>query len=127
MAQLFLRLFADCPSPDAAERLLHRLLTALAPWQPRSTALPLRYWKMPRYFEFTFDLAPPTLAVLRKLHATTTEGWTDMEADGEHSCVWNRGSGEGFLLPEVAWAELQLLPGPARRDVQGATHGNPTA
>jgi hypothetical protein len=108
--QLFLRVFADCPTPEAAATLQKQLLQALAAWQPVVHAPPLRYWKITAYFEFTFILLPASPGALREVHALAPSGWHDTASDDDISCVWNRGSGSLFLVPAVAWAELALSP-----------------
>jgi hypothetical protein len=108
--QLFLRVFADCPTPQAAMQVQKQLLESLAPWKPEVHAPPLRYWKMNQYFEFTFNLAPASQQALEAIHARSPAGWTDSGSDGDLSCVWNRAPGLQFLAPAVGWAELALSP-----------------
>ncbi len=105
---LFLRVFADCQTTEDAASLQSQLLAALGQWRPRPRAEPQQYWKMPQYFEFTYNLVPPSQEALEAIHSQAQTGWHDTHSLGEHSCVWNRTPGTQFLVPAVAWAELAL-------------------
>lgn len=106
--QLFMRLFAVCVAPAAAESIRLRLLETLSAWQPTAHATPTRYWKIPEYWEFTFHLAPPVADTLRAVQSCSPAGWAETDSDGEISCVWNKPPGGRFLVPEAIWAELSL-------------------
>lgn len=106
-AQVLLRVFARCPSAQAAPALQARLLQALASVEAQVHQAPQRYWKMPELFEFTLTAGPAAqLAAVRNLSA---RGWTDCGDEDTPSWVWNAEPGASFLHPDVAWAEVLLL------------------
>jgi hypothetical protein len=106
--RLFLRVYAECPSADVASLLQEQFLAALARWTPAEHREPQQYWKIAQYFEFTFNLYPPTAQAHSAVRSLAGEGWRDTNSSNELSSVWNRPSGEAFLAPEVVWAELAL-------------------
>lgn len=107
--QLFLRAFADCDSQDAALVISDRLLFALSKFSPESARPPRPYWKMPHLFEFTFLLSPANEASFQAIVLASSGGWHHVGVGDEPSSVWNRKSDHVFLVPEVSWAEIQLI------------------
>lgn len=115
--ELLLRLFTHAGDAERAAVLERRLLTVLAPFAPRPVAPPEPYWKEPGWFEHYHALAPAdraTFAAVVGLAAATWDVVGDIE---EPNAVWNPAPGQVFLLPEVAWAEVNLLrPNPPSPD-----------
>jgi hypothetical protein len=113
-----IRIFADCASADAAHDLQQQLLRRLAPWQAQPAAAPRRYWKIPTQFEFMLDLAPASLQTFAAVRALGAGPWHDSGDEWALSSVWKRQGTSSFLLPAVAWADLEWIsPGesPATR------------
>jgi hypothetical protein len=113
-----LRIFADCATADAAHDLQQQLLRRLAPWQAQPVAVPRRYWKVPTQSEFMLELAPATLQTFDAVRALGAGPWHDSGDKWALSSVWNRQGTSSFLLPAVAWADLEWIsPGesPAAR------------
>jgi len=105
--RVLLRLFADCENEHQAARFGYAVTGLLSAFAPVQTLLPVRYWKIPEYFEFTFSLSPATRATFESLLAINfSENWLHSGDEQESSSVWNRCADACFLLPEVAWAEL---------------------
>jgi hypothetical protein len=106
--KLFLRLFANCESQEAAQAIAARTLLALFLFSPKAASTPKRYWKFPHLFEFTYTLSPASDASFQQIISASSGGWHHSEGDRELSSVWNRSQDHVFLVPEVCWAELQL-------------------
>lgn len=106
--QLVLRLYADCDSNEVAGLIAGRLLTQLSRFSPESSAEPRRYWKMPQMFEFTYRLAPACAKTVADLVSCSSGGWSHSGGVEESSSVWNRQADHMWLVPEVAWAHLEL-------------------
>ena len=106
--RLFLRLYVNCESADDASSMDGRLMAQLSRFSPEPHAEPRRYWKMPEMFEFTYRLSPACATTVGEFVARSSGGWSHSTAGNESSSVWNRQSDHVLLVPEVAWAHLEL-------------------
>jgi hypothetical protein len=106
--KIFLRLFANCENLNDAHEILARLTKALGNFSPLAVSTPKPYWKIPELFEFTFTLTPPTQDVFQKIVNACDVGWLHMRSELDRSSVWNKTSGQQFLIPEVSWASIDL-------------------
>lgn len=107
--RLMLRVFAPATDAANARAVATRLRTALSWFEPREPAPPQRYWKVPEWYEHTFELSPPSVATFDALVARAPGGWMQIEREEECDAVWNPGADAEFLLPEVVWAEALLV------------------
>jgi hypothetical protein len=106
--RLVLRAFADCESQESAQASAMRILLILSHLSPELSAKPKRYWKLPQLFELAFSLMPATEASFQSLVSRSSGGWEHTRSGNELSSVWNRKLDHIYLVPEVAWAEVQL-------------------
>lgn len=104
----FIRIFANCEDDTNAKALMANLLLALSHHSPASLKAPKQYWKVPEYYEFTFTLSAVTEEAYQELIESSSGGWHHSAVQGDWSSVWNREGDHVFLVPEVAWAEVQL-------------------
>jgi len=106
--KLFLRLYAECKDIEQSEAQSKALLSALSHLSPLEASIPSAYWKVPKLFEFTYILSPPTESSFQSLISMALNGWSHSGQYPESSSVWNREAGSVFLAPEVTWAEIQI-------------------
>jgi hypothetical protein len=113
--KLFLRIYAHCSSDDQAAAINNRLISRLHTHGPVQSARPYPYWKIPAYYGFEFDLEGNTLEDYEAIVAMAHDGWEHRRTEHDRTSVWNHSADSTFLVPEAAWAEIQLLaeaPGP---------------
>lgn len=106
---LQLRVFAPAATAREAEAVAARLVAELADFRVTVTGPPERYWKIPAWYEHTLRLVPADAAGFERVLALAALGWSHVVRDTECDAVWNAGPGACFLLPEVTWAEVQLI------------------
>lgn len=87
--RLILRLFADCPDGETSLALAAALQEALAGFHGQLEGAPERYWKIPQWLEFTFNLAPATSEQFEAFLALHPDGWRHDGEALERSSVWN--------------------------------------
>lgn len=107
--RLLLRIFASSAGAADALALGRRLQAELSEFSPREPSPPVRYWKVPEWFEHTLDLQPANATTFDAVVAKAAQGWTHLEREEEFDSVWNHGHGCALLLPEVRWAQLLLI------------------
>lgn len=107
--ELFLRVFANCENLHQGQEMLARLTTSLHDFSPSVSSSPKPYWKIPELFVITFSLSPPTQDAFQDIMNLCDVGWVKTESEFDRSSVWNRTSGQQFLIPEVSWAEIALI------------------
>jgi hypothetical protein len=106
--QLFVRLLANCESPEVAGEISQRLAFVLARFGGEQVSPPKSYWKLPHLYEFTYALCPASREKLQAVLSCSRGGWDHSPGEVECSSVWNRAGDHVFLVPEVSWAEVQL-------------------
>lgn len=106
---MLLRIYANCVDDEVAG-LSGALESALIHYEPRPTATPKQYWKMPELFEFAYRLSCPNRDIWDELVVQRPSGWHVVDDSDERSAVWNRGADQVFLMPAVQWAELTGRP-----------------
>jgi hypothetical protein len=106
--QLFVRLFANCESAEAAAGISQRIALALSRVGGQQASTPKPYWKLPYLYEFTYTLRPASHETFQEVLSFSHGGWHHSPGEIEFSSVWNRAGDRVFLIPEVSWAEVQL-------------------
>lgn len=107
--KLFLRVYAECPSIEAASSIDTKIRNSLSAWSPQLAANIIQYWKIPEQFGFTYNLSPATEPSFEAIVSTVEVGWSlSREHSSERWAIWNRCSNNVFLTAEVAWANLEL-------------------
>ena len=109
MKEIFLRIYAACPRPEAAQAIATCLLLALQDHDPKIINPPYPYWKMPELYGFDIQLHPASEKIFLQLVASPEGQWTHMGDGYDRSSVWNPGKdGDYFLVPQARWAEVQF-------------------
>ncbi|MDP3518155.1 MAG: hypothetical protein Q8S94_13390 [Pseudohongiella sp.] len=106
--KLDIRLFIECKDEEEAKQIVATLCDSLADFSPTSEMNPSRYWKMPEFFEFAFDLGSASMASFDRLISLVPNGWTHGGDPMDLWSVWNREPGAMLLLPGTRWAEVQF-------------------
>ena len=107
--RLFLRVFANCESAQVALGLAQRLALAVSRVGLEQASRPRQYWKLPHLYEFTYARSPATTGSFQDVVSGSPGGWEHSSCGSELSSVWNRSADLVFLVPEVSWAEVQLM------------------
>lgn len=108
--KLFLRIYAHCSGDEQAAAINNRLISRLDTHGPVQSVRPYPYWKIPAYYGFEFELAGNTLEDYEAIVALAHDGWDHRLTERDRTSVWNHSADSTFLVPEAAWAEIQLLP-----------------
>lgn len=109
MQEIFIRLYADCASPEAARAIAQSLLSALQAHGPKITSVPSPYWKIPEFYGFEISLNQASEAVFNVLTASPENLWMHFGDEYDRSSVWNHTEGgDYFLVPQARWAEVQF-------------------
>jgi hypothetical protein len=105
-----MRAYATCGNLGQTNGISNEIQLALARLHPTHFSDPKPYWKMPEFFEFSFNLSPATEHSFLEIIKSCDGGWLHMRDDHDRSSVWNRVEGLSLLTPSIAWAELALIP-----------------
>jgi hypothetical protein len=124
MSELFLRVYANCSSDVEARDISRRIVASTARLGCVECSEPKRYWKVSDLYELTFFFEPASGAGFDELTERCAGGWTHSNDGSERSSVWNRIEDHTFLVPEVKWAELQLLARPTHLTAVSSTEAH---
>ncbi len=110
--RLLVRVMLPAATAGEAAAAAERLGGELQPHGLRVAAAPAPYWKIPEWYEHTWQQDPATEADFDRLLARAALGWHHVLRDGECDAVWVREPGAAFLLPDTTWAQVQLMHPP---------------
>ncbi|MFZ5759523.1 MAG: hypothetical protein ACOY32_07835 [Thermodesulfobacteriota bacterium] len=106
---VFLRLFAEEPSEEAAHNVADRILDLLKGHALHLDIQVKKYWKIPEYYEIFFRLSPLTGSsdIISEIASILGKGWEKQQASLES--IWNPGPESSFKINSVRWAHIEIV------------------
>ncbi|MBE9061736.1 hypothetical protein [cf. Phormidesmis sp. LEGE 11477] len=104
--KLNIRLYAKCKDKIQATILQRNLLSKLLEYKSCVGTASTQYWKIPKYFSFEFYISEDVQSVYSTLVSQPQAGWTQVNSN---CSVWNHSGELIFLMPEIRWAEVELI------------------